>query len=357
MTSPQAGVEARNDVTVAIRNWWANRNPLLTRLPFVPVDRVDFLMYTHKYKNRSLNLSVAISATTTTTLTISDASALMNHDILRFYDPSNGNTEDVQLSADPASSTSIYVTRAVGGTTAQSAYTSTNTTIALIGNSRTGSEVNQTGLTTTGAARTQYCQTFQAPVQVGGSAQTTRAQVLPGGLENPFAFNMTMQLQGMCDDIETTMYVGKGEAPTDSPLVTAKMNGLRKILVTNNTTTPLNASAYSPSDLVRDTLLLCRQGGGEPDVLFVATNWLSAFSTWGFAVQRVPAGETMFGTPINVLLCPFLGDITIVECPLMPSYSAFCLTSSEVYIRNKRNPYFQQRGIRGDMVNLGHLAA
>lgn len=39
----QAGIEARNDVTVAIRNWFANRNPLVTRLPYVPVERVDFL--------------------------------------------------------------------------------------------------------------------------------------------------------------------------------------------------------------------------------------------------------------------------------------------------------------------------
>ena len=46
----QSGVEARNDVTVAIRNWFANRNPLVTRLPYVPVERVDFQMYTHKYR-------------------------------------------------------------------------------------------------------------------------------------------------------------------------------------------------------------------------------------------------------------------------------------------------------------------
>lgn len=36
----QAGIEARNDVTVAIRNWFSNRNPLVTRLPYVPVERV-----------------------------------------------------------------------------------------------------------------------------------------------------------------------------------------------------------------------------------------------------------------------------------------------------------------------------
>ena len=69
----QAGVEARNDITVAVRNWFANRNPLVTRLPYVPVERVDFLMYSHQYRNRSTTLAVAISASTTTGLTLGDA--------------------------------------------------------------------------------------------------------------------------------------------------------------------------------------------------------------------------------------------------------------------------------------------
>ena len=58
----QSGVEARNDVTVAVRNWFANRNPLVTRLPYVPVERVDFLMYTHKYRARSTTLGAAVTS-------------------------------------------------------------------------------------------------------------------------------------------------------------------------------------------------------------------------------------------------------------------------------------------------------
>ena len=83
-------------------------------------------------------------------------------------------------------------------------------------NSRTGAEVNQTGLTTIGIPRTQYCQTYQFPVQVGGSAQTARAQVMPGGIQSPFDFNMTVQLQNMVDDIENTIYYGVAQAPVDS---------------------------------------------------------------------------------------------------------------------------------------------
>jgi hypothetical protein len=367
----QAGVEARNDVTVAIRNWFANRNPLVTRLPYVPVERVDFLMYTHKYRARSTSLGAAVSSGTQTSLTLADATFLMNHDVLELVDSVTGNIERVQISGDPTSSTTVNVTRGiwseVSGVQATSPLSSvTNgSPVNLIGNSRTGAEVMQTGLTTIGVSRTQYCQTFQFPVQIGGSAQTARAQVLPGGIQTPFDFNMTVQLQNMVDDIENSVCYGIAQAPVDTgnPLTstTAKMNGLRSILLTNNissltNTTPVNAAAYGSTDLIRDTLQACRQGGGEPDLLVVSTNFMSGFATWGQAIQRVPAGETVFGTPINVLEAPFLHGVTIVEAPLLRPYTAIALTSSEVYIRNKRNPFWQIRGSRGDMVEGDWIA-
>jgi hypothetical protein len=363
----QAGVEARNDVTVAIRNWFANRNPLVTRLPYVPVERVDFQMYTHKYRARSTALGAAVTSSGQTSLTLADATFLMNHDVLELVDSATGNIERVQVSGDPTSSTTVNVTRGlwseVSGTLGATALASVagGSTVNLIGNSRTGAEVQQTGLTTIGVARTQYCQTYQFPVQIGGSAQTARAQVLPGGIQTPFDFNMTVQLQNMVDDIENCLYYGVAQAPNDAAGVTAKMNGLRAILTTNNisqytNSTPVNAAAYGSTDLVRDTLQAARSGGGEPDLLVVSTNFMSGFATWGQAIQRVPAGETVFGTPINVLEAPFLHGVTIVEAPLLRPYTAIALTSSEVYIRNKRNPFWQLRGSRGDMVEGDWIA-
>jgi hypothetical protein len=370
----QAGVEARNDVTVAIRNWFANRNPLVTRLPYVPVERVDFQMYTHKYRARSTTLGAAVTSSGQTSLTLADATFLMNHDVLELVDSATGNIERVQINGDPTSSTTVNVTRGLwtdtsstelgGGTGSYVtglASVTNGSTVNLIGNSRTGAEVQQSGLTTIGVARTQYCQTFQFPVQIGGSAQTARAQVMPGGIQTPFDFNMTVQLQNMVDDIENCVYYGIAQAPNDASGITAKMNGLRSILVTNNVstltnTTPINASAYGSTDLVRDTLQAARSGGGEPDLLVVSTNFMSGFATWGQAIQRVPAGETVFGTPINVLEAPFLHGVTIVEAPLLRPYTAIALTSSEVYIRNKRNPFWQLRGSRGDMVEGDWLA-
>jgi hypothetical protein len=356
----QAGIEARNDVTVAIRNWFANRNPLVTRLPYVPVERVDFLMYTHKYRARSGNLNGSISSASSTAFTLVDASFLMNHDILKVTDSVSLNSEYVQVNGDPTSNTAILVTRGVAGTTALASF-GASSAFQLIGNSRNGAEVNQTGLSTIGSVRTQYCQTFQFPVQVGGSAQTATAQVMPAGIQTPFDFNMTVQLQNMVDDIEYSSYYGIAQAPTSDSgtpdtATTAKMNGLRSILVTNNTTSPTNASAYFSTDLIRDTLQAARTNGGEPDLMLVSTNFMSAFATWGQAVQRIPAGETVYGTPIMVMEAPFLHGVTIVEAPLLNSYTAIALTSSEVYIRNKRNPYWNLRGNRGDMVEGDWIA-
>jgi len=355
----QAGVEARNDITVAIRNWFANRNPLVTRLPYVPVERVDFQMYSHMYRARSTTLTAALSSTTTTGLVLGDATFLMNHDVLQLVDSASGSSEYVQITGDPTGSNTVTVLRGVSNTTATSSVAA-GSTVNLIGNSRTGSEVNQTGLTTVGVPRTQYCQTFQFPVQIGGSAQTARAQVMPGGIQSPFDFNMTVQLQNMVDDIETSCYYGIAQAPVDAvgvaPATTAKMNGLKYILQTNNTINPTNASAYGSTDLIRDTLQAARSNGGEPDLLVVSTNFMSGFATWGQAIQRIPAGETAFGTPINVLEAPFLHGVTIVEAPLLQPYTAIALTSSEVYIRNKRNPYWNLRGNRGDMVECDWIA-
>ena len=351
----QAGLEARNDVTVAIRNWFANRNPLVTRLPYVPVERVDFQMFTHQYRARSTTLSTALAASTTTGLVLADATFLMNHDVLQLVDSASGASEYVQVSGDPTGTNTITVIRGTAGTTASSSI-AVGSTVNLIGNSRTGAEVNQTGLTTVGTSRTQYCQTFQFPVQIGGSAQTARAQVMPGGIQSPFDFNMTVQLQNMVDDIENCIYYGIAQAPNDAAGVTAKMNGLKNILATNNTNSPTNASAYGATDLVRDTLQAARSNGGEPDLLVVSTNFMSGFATWGQAIQRIPAGETVFGTPINVFEAPFLHGVTIVEAPLLQPYTAIALTSSEVYIRNKRNPYWNLRGNRGDMVEGDWIA-
>ena len=70
---------------------------------------------------------------------------------------------------------------------------------------------------------------------------------MPGGIQSPFDFNMTIQLQNMVDDIENCCYYGIAQAPVDSSTTTAKMNGLNQIIVTNNTSSPTSWSSRPTS--------------------------------------------------------------------------------------------------------------
>jgi hypothetical protein len=357
---PQAGVEAINDITVCVRNWYQNLNPLVTRLANIPVDRTDFKIYVHPYRPGSTTLTTTISSNATTTLVLADTTSLMNHDILQLIDSATGNSEYVQVNGDPTDATHVTVVRGVCGTMALSSITGGGASkVNLVGNSRQGDEITQSALTSVGTGTTQYCQTFQFPVAVGGSAETTRAAVLPGGIQSPFGFQQTMQLQNLVNSIETSFMYGLPQAPV-APSTTACMAGVRSLVVTNfnngNGAAPANAGAYSSTDFVRDTLQACRQNGGDPDILFVASNFMSGFSTWGHAVQRLSAGESVFGTPIKILKAPFLDDVTIVEAPLLRPFSAFCTNTAELYTRWKRNIFWNQWGIRGDRIEGEWLA-
>lgn len=351
-----ATVEAINDVTVAIRNWYPNRNPMFTRLPHRPTGQVVFTTYTHAYRSGSTTLTAAVATTTTTTVTVNDASFLMNHDLLEIVDPTNGS-EVVQVWSDPTQGGTpitgalgayvVTVHRGAAGTTPITA--STSDTVYVYSNSRTGSEINQQGLSTIGVPHTQYCQTFQFPVQVGGSAESTTAQVFPGGIETPLDYNRQMQLQNMVDSIENTIYYGRAEAPTSTDSTTAKSDGIRNWLQTNKTTSPINASAYSASDLSRDLFQGPLSNGGQPDLLVVSADFQTAFQTWGSPLVRIPVGETEFGINIQLFHAPFLNDIHVILAPLLRPKTAFALASAEVLMRPKRVPFYMPRGNLGDM--------
>jgi len=126
------------------------------------------------------------------------------------------------------------------------------------------------------------------------------------------------------------------------------MKGVQSILSTNKVTTPTNASAYKPSDLIRDTIQACFNGGGNPSLLLVSTDFLSAFAVWGHAAMRVNAGSNVFGTPIDLFEAPFLSGISIVPAPLLRPGTAICLSANEARVRLKRSMIDKPRGSRGD---------
>jgi hypothetical protein len=331
--------EIANDIYVVTSNWFVNRCPIVTRTPRVPVGSTTFSIVSRRFRPRTATLGAAVAATDTQ-ITLVDASPLMNGDVLQLV-----SGEHVEIIADPNLLTNtISVRRAAEGTTAGTG--ANNDTILLIGNSRTGAEINQNGVALRPVGINQFCQTWQHPVQVGGSLQASSSYQTSPGIRTPFEQTKMDALQNLMDDMESSSYYGIG----DDPAVAArpKQKGLKTLLSVNNTTSPTNAGAYKATDFIRDTLELSRAGGGDPDVLLLSTNFMLGLATWGQAVMRVNAGTNVFGTPIDVFEAPFLGGITIIEAPLLQPFTAIALTSSEVRMRMKRNEFWNPRGVRGD---------
>jgi hypothetical protein len=331
--------QIRNDVHVVAINWFVNRCPLVTRLPRLPVASTTFSMVNRHNRTRQTTLTVAATAVDTQ-LTVADASSFMNGDVLEL-----ATGERIELTAEPNTTTNVISVRRGAEDTSPAAATAPSP-VRLIGNSRSGAEVDQVGVAAKPQSISQYCQTWQHPVQVGGSLQSSSGFAGAGGLNTPFDQSRMDALQNLLDDMEVSSYYGRGEAPSASGR--PKQKGIRALLSSNLITSPVNAAAYKPTDLIRDSLERCRVAGGEPDVLLVATNFMTGLATWGHAAQRIDAGVNVFGIPIDVFEAPFLGGLSIIEAPLLKPGTFLCLTSSEVRLRMKRNEFWNARGPRGD---------
>jgi hypothetical protein len=120
------------------------------------------------------------------------------------------------------------------------------------------------------------------------------------------------------------------------------------LLVTNNTSTPANATAYKPSDLVRDAMQSAFQSGGNPSLMLMSPDFMTGMAVWGHAAQRLQAGATVFGTPIDLFEAPFLSGVYIIPAPLLRPGTVITFTMPEVRIRVKRNMIDKPRGSRGD---------
>lgn len=330
-----AGVIPSDVFGVAI-NWFVNRTPLISRLPKLPTGSPQFLITNDNYRPRSnpMNDSGGID-NSTTTMGVTDGSIFDVGDVVQ--------VESEYMLVTAISSNNLTVSRAYAGTSAASHADALP--VYLVSNTRTGAEVNVTSVSRIPVAVTQYCQTVQHAYQVGGSLQADANYV--SGFSTPLDRDRMLAMQHTMDDFESASYYGKGvvlAATSTRPM----QKGLATLLTTNNVTSPTNAAAYKPSDLVRDTLQACFNGGGNPTVLLVSTDFLSGFAVWGHAAMRLPAGANVFGTPIDLFEAPFLSGVSIIPAPLLRSGTAIALSDPEVRIRLKRAMMDKPRGSRGD---------
>ena len=242
--------EIVNDIYVVTSNWFVNRCPIVTRTPRVPVGSTTFTIVSRRFRPRTASLA-APSAATDTQITLADASPFMNGDVLEL-----ASGERVEIIADPnLSNNTVAVRRGAEGTTAGTG--AVNDTIRLIANSRTGAEINQNGVALRPVGITQFCQTWQHPVQVGGSLQASTAYQTSPGIRTPFEQNKMDALQNLMDDMEVSLVLRTRRGPRRRRPAEAE-GPEDPDLTINVTINPVNAGAYKATDFIRDTLQLCR---------------------------------------------------------------------------------------------------
>jgi hypothetical protein len=337
---------------------FVNRCPLLTRLPQVPLGAMTFATSTVLYRpttNPVANGGNPV-ASGAVVLPMADGSVYQSGDVLEY--PATGEIMLVQSIAG----NNVTVVRGYAGS-ATAAIPDTSL-IYLIGNTRTGAEINVFGISRIPQVLIQNSQTFQHPYAVGGAVASATDYALPPGVTSVVGRERMMAIQDCSDDIERCYYYGvpvslNPAAPGGTGANAATkpmMAGLRTQITTNKAVQPTNYSSYGSSDLVRDTVQACFTNGGDPDVLLVGTQWMTAFAKWGTPLLKLDAGETRFGVAVDEFEAPFLGGIKLIACPLMRPFDVFCLSSAEVRQRVKRQMYDKPRGSEGD-AEMGDILA
>lgn len=324
-----------NDVFGVAINWFVNRTPIFTRFPKLSAGAPQFIITNDNYRPSSTTLATLDNSNTT--VGVGDGSIFDVGDVIQ------AENEYMLVTAANASANTVTVTRAYANSTA-AAHANT-VTLYLVGNTRTGAEVNVTSVSRVPASTTQYNQTVQHAYQIGGALQADLNWTM--GWPTPLDRDRMLAMQHVVDDFERSMYYGKG-VPLAASTTRPMMSGFRNLLTTNVTTSPTNSAAYKPSDLIRDTIQKCFDNGGNPSTLVVSTDFLTGFATWGHAALRLDAGANVYGTPIDLFEAPFLSGIDIIPAPLLRAGTALCLSGPEVRIRLKRPMIDKPRGSRGD---------
>lgn len=326
-------------------DWFGPRNPLLKMLAKLPNGSPEYKLAVGSFRSRSTTLGGAVGDTSTTTITLASASIaqqFMKGDVLRL-----ASGEYVEVSADPTSgSANLTVIRGVAGSTA--ATQSNGSTVRVVTNARTGSTDNPTAYSASRSLSAQYAQTILHPYAVGGAVQSSTGFPVAPGAPTPLDQYRMEAVQNWMDDAEMAAIFGKGESASSSSSGSAKMAGLKNILTTNNATTPTNYSVYKATDFQRDLLDTPRASGGAPNVIFVASNWMSAFTLWAQPLSYIAELDSRYGRNVRIWSAPFLGDVDIVEHSLLPSFTAFSLRKEEVTWQVKRPMKDEPFGKSGD---------
>ena len=200
--------EIRNDIYVVASNWFVNRCPLVTRIPRVPVGSTTFTIVSRTFRPRIATLAAAVAAADTQ-IALVDASPFMNGDVLEL---ASGERVEIIGRPEPRDQHRPRPPRRRGDHRRRPA--PSNDTIRLIGNSRTGAEINQNGVALQpGRASPSTARPGSTRSRSAARSRRRRRIETSPGVRTPFEQNKMDALQNLMDDMEVSSYYGRGEDP------------------------------------------------------------------------------------------------------------------------------------------------
>jgi hypothetical protein len=346
--------EQRSVVTAYVREVFVNEAPLVARLRRRPAEGETFNIISYDVRGRDYTLTAAFADTTGTTLTISDVSPLLVGDVLEVDTERLEITGGITITNTTTGAGTATVRRGASGTTAA---THTNgAAVKLIGNSRTGGEIDQEASRNPRSVVAQYVQEFQFPVQVGGKAELISNVALPAGVPSLYGAGKQVKLVEMIRDMDYNMVYSMGEAPSTGGRV--KMKGLKQLIDPANIIST-TATGFTPLQFVTDLVQKCMSGGGAPDVALVSNDFaITGLTTWALPIQKGIATTTQLNLPIEEFTVPFLGGVPIrfIRSPQLKAGTAIVLTSSEVGMPELGPERYNERGNRGHALEGEWLA-
>jgi hypothetical protein len=337
LTPIEFSTEQPTVISAVAREVFVNETPLFSRLP-------------HVVRGRTYSLAADIT-NSATTLSVTDLSWCQVGDVLELDDGTN--TERVEVTAAPSlapTPDTVTIRRGREGTSGTAFALATPTTVRLIGNARTGAEIDQQAFRTVSTGVQQIVQTFQYPVQVGGKAEAISNVALPPGVggNSVFGRDRAIKLVEAVRDIEYSMYYGKGEAPAASG-DRGKMKGIKTLIASGNVKTNGGAS-YTRATFIADTISKIYAAGGMADVILCSTDFLAGLDVWVPTKTAIMGnGQTSLGFPITTFLLPLNAQpLTFVPSLQLRAGTAAVLSSNDLDVRYLREMQWVPREKRGD---------
>lgn len=322
------------------KNWregilklWPNGKAPLTGLTSMmkkrSVDDPEFKWWDKELDDRRNALGANLTTTNTTVALASGSNgkSLKQGDILYVEQ----TTEQIRVSVDPTSDTSISVTRGWAGTTAATVDfdgVGINPNLLVIGNANREGSLAPTGINFDPTKRTNYTQIFRNTLEMTRTGMKTRLRT---GDQVKEAKRECLEMHSM--DMERAFWLGKSVETTENGTPLRSTNGIMNFVDSGNIV-DVNAAYGSGLTMLglEEYLYNMFKFGSDEKMGFCGNRALLTLqqvvrknSTWNFE-----SGITEFGMNVTKFMCPF-GTLILKTHPLFNNVTGGTTTGTAYY--------------------------